>query len=58
MLNTIRIIIASTMLFGCTVFNAPAQAGTLNRLLPRAEQPAKADPCKGSWPYIVRSCLA
>ena len=58
MLNTFRIIIAGSLLFGSAVFNAPAHAGSSNRLLPRAEQPTKVDPCKAAWPYLIRSCVA
>ena len=58
MLTAFRIVIAVTMLFGSSILGEPAQAGGLSRNLPRAEQPAKTDPCKGTWPYLVRTCLA
>lgn len=58
MLNTFRIIIAGTLLFGSAVLNSSAHAVSLSRELPRAAHPVKADPYNGAWPYIVRSCLA
>ena len=58
MLNTLRIVIAGTLLFGSAILNEPAHAAGSSRILPRAEQPVKVDPCKGTWPYIVRSCMA
>ena len=58
MLNAFRIVIAGTLLFGNAFITAPVHAGVLTRTLPRAEHSVKVDPCKATWPYIVRSCLA
>ncbi|ACB82106.1 hypothetical protein Mpop_3984 [Methylorubrum populi BJ001] len=58
MLDILRIVIASTLLYGTTVFTSSVEAAKLNRVLPRAMHPVKVDPCKASWPYLIRTCTA
>ncbi|CAO4136298.1 hypothetical protein [Methylorubrum extorquens] len=58
MLDMLRIVVAGTLLYGTTVFTSPVEAAKLNRVLPRAMHPAKAEPCKASWLYPIRTCVA
>ncbi|WP_155773784.1 hypothetical protein [Methylorubrum extorquens] len=58
MLDMLRIVVASTLLYGTTVFTSPVEAAKLNRVLPRAMHPLQGDPCKASWPYLIRTCTA
>lgn len=58
MLDMIRIVVAGALLYGTTAFASPVEAAKLNRVLPRAMHPVKVEPCKASWPYLIRTCVA
>ncbi|MCG5245995.1 hypothetical protein [Methylorubrum extorquens] len=58
MLDMLRIVIASTLLYGTTAFNSPVEAAKLNRLLPGAMHPVKVKTCRALSPYLIRTCVA
>jgi hypothetical protein len=57
MLDMLRIVVASTLLYETAVFTSPVEAAKLNCVLPRAMHPVKTEPCKASWPYLIRTCV-
>lgn len=53
-----RMLVAGSLLYSTAFVAPPAEAGSVGRTLPRAMHPLKVEPCKASWPYLIRTCVA
>jgi hypothetical protein len=58
MIDMLRIVVAGTLLYGTTVLTTPVQAAAPSRVLPRAPHAVKVEPCRPSWPDLIRTCVA
>ncbi|WP_162559816.1 hypothetical protein [Methylobacterium radiodurans] len=58
MIDMLRILAAGTLLYGATAFTAPVRAAAPSRVLPRAPHAVTVEPCRPSWPYLTRTCVA